>query len=704
MLKILALFVCLQTAFAAEEWQNYSVPFPIWDAVATKDGVWFATNGGVRYKDGSNDMVYTPAKGLEASTFYGVVYAPKGVFAISEYGLIARLADDFSRWKVLNRSFPAGNVRVVPGQVKYAEEIMVIAFETKIAFVDINTVTSILSIDRIGEVSLSIYGPEKIEIRDDSLFVQTPHGTFVRIMDWKNLKKDKRLVDPESWTRVDSHALDKKDSLKVVVHGKTLNDSVLYDEGKSRVLWQFDVKDQTYLIGHNLIAVYSEGKLEDISEYAIFQLDGVYELQAIPEGGVIAASQDGLLATNMGGFWHENIEAFLGLGNRNEAYSYRLKTLSILPNGKMIYHIWGTGFQIYWTLEHLYNVSPYNDNCMDKILGAEITVAVGTTVAPDMSGFLTATSATEKYSVDFISPEGELSCATGVGSTSYAGPLVSRMDPENSDWIVYVSTRDNFSAFAEGGMDIFRFPAPSKNGGRLMSPELKTVDGLGGATPIDMVIDEPREVLWLVTATGIGYMEFDKDTIRKPMSMNGLLGAEYTSIDVDPLGNVWVGTTTQGVYRLERRNGSFDTLTATHYTMTDGLLNNMVLDLSIDKKYGDIWMAHENGVSILKRNDLRRTEGLMTDSAEVGIMVYPVPFRPHMHKYVVIDNISDAARVDIYNRGGALMRSFAGSEVAGGRVEWDALGPDNRLVAPGVYYYVVRTSSKVKKGKFIVVH
>ena len=112
MLKILALFVCLQTAFAAEEWQNYSVPFPIWDAVATKDGVWFATNGGVRYKDGSNDMVYTPAKGLEASTFYGVVYAPKGVFAISEYGLIARLADDFSRWKVLNRSFPAGNVRV----------------------------------------------------------------------------------------------------------------------------------------------------------------------------------------------------------------------------------------------------------------------------------------------------------------------------------------------------------------------------------------------------------------------------------------------------------------------------------------------------------------------------------------------------------------------------------------------------------------
>jgi hypothetical protein len=50
------------------------------------------------------------------------------------------------------------------------------------------------------------------------------------------------------------------------------------------------------------------------------------------------------------------------------------------------------------------------------------------------------------------------------------------------------------------------------------------------------------------------------------------------------------------------------------------------------------------------------------------------------------------------------MRSFSGSDVAGGRVEWDALTKEGRLVAPGVYYYVVRTPSKIKKGKFIVIH
>ena len=703
LLNILVLFVCLQSAIAAEKWQNFSVPFSIRDVAATEDGVWLATDGGVRYKSSTDDVVYTPANGLEASTFYGIVNTARGVFAVSEYGLIARMSDDFTRWTVLNRSFPAGNVRVVPGLVEFSGDNLVIAFESKIAFVDLKTVTSILSIERVGDIALGVYGPEKMEIRGDSLFVSTSRGSFVRRMDWDHLKDDMHLVDPETWTRVNPSELGSRDSLHVVVHGKTLKDSVLYSDGKSKVLWQFDVKDQTYLIGHELIARYGNGKLEDLTKYKLFQLSGLYELQAIPEGGVIVASEDGFLATNMGGFWHEPMVAFLGFGNHNEAYAYRMKTMSILPEGKMIYHVWGMGFQLYWSMEHLYNISPFNDNCLDELVES-FTVAVGTTVAPDGSGFLAATSANGKYSVDFITPDGELSCATGVGSSSFAGPLAARVDPSNSDWIVYVSNRNSLGAFAEGGLDILRFPPPSRNGGRLMNPELKSIDGLDGSTLIDMAIDEKNEVMWVISSTDIGYMEFDRDSIRKPVSMNGLLGAEYTSIDVDPLGNIWVGTTTQGVYRLDRRKGSLDTLTATHYTMMDGLLNNAVLDLSIDKKYGVIWMAHENGVSSLDRNDLRETRTFMTDSADTEVQVYPVTFRPHEFPHLVIDNISSASRVDIYNRGGALMRSFSGSDVAGGRVEWDALTKEGRLVAPGVYYYVVRTPSKIKKGKFIVIH
>ena len=116
-----------------------------------------------------------------------------------------------------------------------------------------------------------------------------------------------------------------------------------------------------------------------------------------------------------------------------------------------------------------------------------------------------------------------------------------------------------------------------------------------------------------------------------------------------------------------------------------------------------VWFAHDNGVTRYMRNDLREASTFMTDSAVATIKAYPVPFRPAVHSFFTIDNIAENARVDIYNRGGSLIRSFVGEEVAGGKVEWNGTGKNGRHVAPGVYYYVVRTSSKKERGKFLVV-
>lgn len=705
LLSILSLLGGFLFAYAADTWQNFSVPFPIRDAApADDDGVWLATEGGVRYRDSVNDYVFTPANGLEASNFYGVINTPMGVYAVSEYGLIARMNDDFAWWKVLNRSFASGNVRVVPGMVEYAEGVLVIAFENKVAFVDLESGQSILSVDHIGDVILSVHSPEKIEIRGDSLYVSTILGTLARRMDWKHLAEDVRLVDPETWKRVKGVCLHCRDSLKVVVDGKTLNDPLLYSDGKSRVLWQFKEGDKTYLVGRELVASYRKNKLTDLTEYVPFRLNGAYVIQAIPEGGVIAASVDGYMSVNTGSFWYDPTMVYLGYPAGAETYNYRLKNLSVLPRGYVLAHIWGTGIHLYWSMgqEPFFDMLPGYDNCMDQY-SENYTVFVGSTPAPDGSGFLVGTSAADRYGIDFITPDANISCANGVGSNPIAGPIVARLDSATQDWIVYVSYREKvFSAFASGGVDIIRFPSPSKNGGRLLNPELKTLREVEGNTPVDMAIDEDNKIMWLVTATGLGYVEFDKDTIRKPVSINGLRGAEYTSIDVDPHGNIWVGTATQGIYRLERRNGSFDTLSAMHFTMVDGLLNNMVQDLSIDKKNGVIWMAHENGITSYHRNDLRQARTYMTDASDAEIKVYPIPFNPHLQQFLTIDHISEGARVDIYNRGGSLIRSFAGDEVVGGRLEWDGKGKNGRFVTPGVYFYVVRTSSKVKKGKFII--
>jgi hypothetical protein len=109
-------------------------------------------------------------------------------------------------------------------------------------------------------------------------------------------------------------------------------------------------------------------------------------------------------------------------------------------------------------------------------------------------------------------------------------------------------------------------------------------------------------------------------------------------------------------------------------------------------------------VSYYQRNDLRDARKNMTDSAKVKVYGYPIPFRPKIHSCFTIDGVSEKSVVSIFNRGGALMKSFSKDEVLGGKAEWNGRDKKGNLVAPGVYYYVVRDGSKVHKGKFIVVH
>jgi hypothetical protein len=382
-----------------------------------------------------------------------------------------------------------------------------------------------------------------------------------------------------------------------------------------------------------------------------------------------------------------------------------MKDVSVLDEGMMMVHIWGLGMFIYREMgEFLYKyVVPRQETCMDQI-AFNYSVAVGTTPAPDKSGFLAATvDSVGNYGLIYITKDGDVSCAKNIGSTHFVGPLVARQD--GSDWIVYVSARESLDPFAVGALDVIRFRDPSKNGGRIDDAvRTATVPNIESRTPVAFALNEKDSVLWMVSTTSLSYMKFSEDTIYKPNSTNGLLGAEYSAIDIDPHGNLWLGSTNQGAYRLHRQGDSFDTLSVSHYTSQKGLLSNAVLDVAIDKKLGMVWFSHENGMTRYKRSDLRDASSFMTDTATSKVYAYPVPFRPKVHSFLTIDNIDEKARVDIYNRGGSLIRSFVGNEILGGKVEWDGTGKNGWLVAPGVYYYIVRTSSKKEKGKFIIIH
>jgi hypothetical protein len=732
---LLSLSLVVQ-CFAADGWRVFSTPFPIYSAAKYGNGVVYATGGGVRIKTPTFDRVYTANNGLETASLLSVAAGPRGVYAVSEYGMIASLRGDMEGWMVISRSYVANGRKIIADASRLVGDVLVLVFEDRIAFFDVAKEKSILTISRIADISLAVYPPKFISIHGDELYVSIGKRLFKRKMAWDGLWNDVRLIDPDTWTEVKVDGLVngmawKGDSLKtfpvegiwrwdgdvetssvqdsslIKLHGVKVEDSFLYENGRSVIKWIFSYDDGTdYLIGPEMIYHFTNGKFDELGVYHPYELGGVYEVAATYDGGVIAASPRSAFAYSAGEKWSElRYYDETGIGNLDDAYGHRMKVLSVMNDGHMLYHIWGEGFYLFsdWGKERIRHFTPKEGLCLDNY-GTNFMISSGTTVAPDSAGFLVATADTNGYSLAYISLEAQVSCLGHVGSAAVAGPIVARYAKNGVDWEVYVGTRKIPSAATTGNLDVFVVSPPLQNGGRLVKKSRKTAHGLDGFAPIDLALDSKNEVLWVATPSKVGYMNLDQDTIQTPSSVSGLLGAEYTSLSLDPHGNLWVGTAAQGIFRLSRKGNSYDTLSTLHITSKNGMLSDAVDDLVVNPVKGVLWIAHSRGVSWYKRNDLRENESFMTDSAAAEVVAYPNPFRPKIHRYITFDFLAEDATLSIYNRGGALIRFFSNGDMFGGRVDWDGKDKNGKLVVPGVYYYVVKNSKKTKKGKFIIIH
>lgn len=773
LIKLICILSFVTSAFAVDEWINFSSPFPVKSAIPYGDGLLMATGGGIRYRTNTADDMYTTSNGLGDQSVSAVVISDSlGAFAVSDNGIVSAMVG--RKWEVVSRSYAGSNVRVIPGMVRFggsgSGSVMVIAFEDRLSFLSMKTMTSILTIERIANANLSSSQVRAMEVRGDSMFVAVDSLLYVRKMDWRNLASDVLLNDPNSWkvvknvsnngkiikaiawkdgkiktfstegTRIwdkdglTQAVLDTTSNVRsaslVVVRGKTLTDSILYEKipvykkvddelvidryyYESKVQWvSLLPSGKAILAGPQNVFYYDGKKLSELSEYAPFAIGNVYELRALPQGGVIAASESGKLSYNFGFDWSEPKNAYEDKHNGADARAHNLKVLSAVPSGAVFYHLWGYGFFLYkeWGREVYYasTIENIGNLCMDDYMDnpkSPFTIAVSSVPTPDGMGFLTTSASNKGYSLIYIDINGDMSCANNVGSASIGGPMLVRVDENTGNWIVYVGTRTSPSLDATGGLDVFTLPPPKKTGGVIDSSrtERKVFYGTS-STPLDMIYESKTDYVWMVTGSSLAYWNEDMDSIRTPLSTNGLTSANFTSIDVDARGNLWVGTSSRGAYRLTPRSTSPDTLSVLHFTTRHGLLSDKIQDVAVDSALGMVWFAHENGVTRYSRNDLRATEGNMTEDARQDVKVFPNPFRPRLQPHVIFDNVSDDAVIGVYNRGGKLVASFSGNQVAGGRVEWDGRMNNGSLVAPGVYQYVIRASSKTKKGKLLIIH
>lgn len=524
-------------------------------------------------------------------------------------------------------------------------------------------------------------------------------------MSWDNLSADVRLSDPNTWMRLpENQAVEEFESVdksKVVVDGKVLSAPILYGSDTSLVKWVVEGAQGYYLMGSSLIAFCPKGSTEvsDLTYHSGFPMGAAYEIRSLPTGSVVAASENGQFSYGSLNGWETPIVAYNEMGS----YLPQLKTLSVLPDGYMFFHIWGWVYQIYsqFGAQLEYEFTPRDGLCFDNYL-ENYSVSWMSVPAPDNSGFLTTSASNRGYSLVYFTKDGEVRCASHVGPSPAAGAMYAMLD-EDGSWLIYVAGKSGMNYTSDGSLDVFKFPAPKANGGELANGDLKSYK-MEGPAPIDMAYDSLSRTLWLASVSNLYYFDIESDTLMTPTSMNGLRMADYTSLETDVHGNLWVGTANKGAYRLSTKRKSPDTLSVEHYTSKNGLLNDNILDLAIDPVNGVAWFVHQNGVSYYQRNDLKDARANMTDSAKVEVKAYPVPFRPNIHARFTIEGVSESSVVSLYNRGGALIKSFRNGDLLGGKLEWDGRDRSGKLVAPGVYYYVVNDGSKNEKGKFIIIH
>ena len=416
-MKVLINLICIlsivSTVFAQDEWINFSSPYPIKAAIPNGEGLLMATAGGIRYRALNADDLYTTSNGLGDQSMSAIAVSDLGVFSVSDNGVISTMLPGGS-WQVLSRSYAGSNTRVIPGMAVLGGPVLVIAFEDRLSFFSLKSMTSIITVERIANISVSAFPVSAMEVRGDSLIVAAGGGIFMRKMNWEKLDSDVTLYNPDSW-KIISEASNDKEPIKsiawkdgdiktfptegmriwdkdgetrvaldtfsvftdtdamVAVRGKVLKDSVLYERlsveeldasrkkvtryyYKSIVRWvSLQPSGKAVLAGANNIFYYDGKELTELTTYKPFPIRDAYELQVLPQGGVLAASEEGFLTyyyfdgPEKRFKWKDPMpvyEGMPGIYSKNDANAraHDMKTLSVLPTGGTFYHVWGEAY------------------------------------------------------------------------------------------------------------------------------------------------------------------------------------------------------------------------------------------------------------------------------------------------------------------------------------------------------------------------
>lgn len=268
-----------------------------------------------------------------------------------------------------------------------------------------------------------------------------------------------------------------------------------------------------------------------------------------------------------------------------------------------------------------------------------------------------------------------------VALSSFGSPLIDRNDTK---WIP--SYKDGLIGFNE------------KKGNKVV---LLNSSSISGNLPDDNVrsiaIDKNNQ-MWIGTSKGLRVLpNLDRFLNEGQLQTNSIVimqdglaeelfyQQDISKIRVDGANNKWVAVVDAGVF-LVSANGQE---TIYHFTKENSPLpNNIINDIDINEKTGEVFFATDSGVVSFIGN---ATEGA---SSYGNVIAYPNPVRPEFLGDVKITGLMDKSNVKIADVEGNLVYE---STSQGGTVIWDTYSFSGRKVQSGVYLIFISSQDGAEK-------
>ena len=232
---------------------------------------------------------------------------------------------------------------------------------------------------------------------------------------------------------------------------------------------------------------------------------------------------------------------------------------------------------------------------------------------------------------------------------------------------------------------------------------ITSADGLVSNDVYSIDEDPLTGNMWVATASGVQMIRtpssfaIDTDFSMNP-AIDGLSGMVPVKLRIDPRGNKWILTQSQGIQIYMTNNRWFDEgngLSAEN----SGLLDNVVYDLVFDKVNGYAYLLTASG---LNRYEIAWTE----ERTEMNnVIVFPQPFRPGIDPYIAFDGLADQSQVRISTIDGRSLIRFEADadENKEKQLVWDGKLPNGNYISRGVYLaFITNIDGQRSTVKFAV--